>query len=74
MRPSLAAIESQSELEGAGHSFTFMKISMQAVEGIAVSSWENVGGDSPADLEEMFLRADENKDGVLTYEVGLYSC
>ena len=68
LQEALDAIESQGELEGAGHSFNFTKISMQAVEGIAVAAWEGVGGDSPSDLEELFMKADENKDGVLTYE------
>ena len=68
LQEALDAIESQGELEGAGHSFNFTKISMQAVEGIAITAWEAVGGDSPSDLEELFIKADENKDGVLSYE------
>ena len=65
---AMESIDSQGELEDAGRSLSFTKISMEAVEGIAITAWESTGGDTPSDLEELFLQADENKDGVLTYE------
>jgi len=68
VQDAIRMVDAQSELEGAGHSFSFMKITMQCVEGIAVACWESLGGDAPADLEVMFVQADENKDGVLSYE------
>ena len=68
LQDTLSSVEAQAELEGKGHSFNFMKISMECLEGIAVQGWEAQGGDSPVEFEEMFKRADTNGDGVLSYE------